>query len=96
MLVLDEATSAVDMETDGLIQQAIRAEFGWQASSLLVIAHRLSTVADFDRVLVMGDGEVVEFGEPRELLKIEGGQFRDLVNQSGERALLEEIITRSS
>jgi ABC-type multidrug transport system fused ATPase/permease subunit len=92
IMILDEATSAVDMETDGHIQQAIRSEFGRNMSSLLVIAHRLSTIADFDRILVMSEGEIVEFGTPRELVNIEGGVFRDLVNQSGEKALLEKIL----
>lgn len=95
IMILDEATSAVDIETDGYIQQAIRSEFGRKMSSLLVIAHRLSTIADFDRILVMDEGRVVEFGSPEELVQIEGGVFRDLVNQSGEKAVLEEIILGS-
>lgn len=94
IMILDEATSAVDMETDSLIQRSIRTEFGCRASSLLVIAHRLSTVADFDRILVMDAGRAVEFGPPRELLAIEGGVFRNLVEYSGERALVEAIILR--
>lgn len=96
IMILDEATSAVDMETDGYIQQAIRSEFGRKMSSLLVIAHRLSTIADFDRILVMDEGRVVEFGTPKELIQIQGGVFRELVNQSGEKAVLEEIILGST
>jgi ABC-type multidrug transport system fused ATPase/permease subunit len=57
ILVLDEATSAVDMETDALIQQSIREEF--TECSTLVIAHRLQTVVDYDRILVLGDGKVL-------------------------------------
>ncbi|KAK6580866.1 hypothetical protein PZA11_006354 [Diplocarpon coronariae] len=90
IMVLDEATSAVDMATDALIQHSIRAEFG--DSTLLVIAHRLSTIADFDKILVMGDGRVEEFGSPRELFANERGVFRAMVQQSGERARLEGII----
>ncbi|KAL1844357.1 hypothetical protein VTJ49DRAFT_36 [Mycothermus thermophilus] len=60
VMVLDEATSAVDMHTDALIQRSIREEF--TDSTLIVIAHRLSTIADFDRVLVLRDGQVAEFG----------------------------------
>jgi len=90
ILVLDEATSAVDMATDALIQRSIREEFG--DSTLLVIAHRLSTIADFDRVLVMDAGRGVEFGAPRELLRREGGVFRGLVEGSGERVELEGVI----
>lgn len=92
VMIMDEATSAVDMETDGYIQQAIRSEFGSNMNSLLVIAHRLSTIADFDKVLVLDEGQIVEMGSPRELLQIEGGAFQDLVRQSGERAVLERII----
>ena len=89
IMVLDEATSAVDMATDFLIQRSIRNEF--QDSTLLVIAHRLSTIADFDRILVMSDGKAVEFGVPRELLE-ERGLFWEMVQQSGEKDKLEEII----
>lgn len=92
VMILDEATSAVDMETDALIQRSIRAEFGRNASTLLVIAHRLSTIADFDRIVVMDAGKAVEFGSPRELMEIEGGMFRSLVEDSGERGVLEHII----
>ncbi|KAJ5721205.1 P-loop containing nucleoside triphosphate hydrolase protein [Penicillium malachiteum] len=92
IMILDEATSAVDKETDNLIQQAIRTEFGRNSSSLLVIAHRLSTVADFDRILVMDQGQMVEFGTPQELLSIQNGVFKDLVEQCGEKAYVEQII----
>lgn len=95
IMLLDEATSAVDMETDALIQRSIRAEFGRNASSLLVIAHRMNTIVDFDKILVMDAGEAVEFGSPRELLGIENGVFRNLVENSGERETLEHIISRN-
>ncbi|KAJ5964354.1 ABC transporter integral membrane type 1 [Penicillium vulpinum] len=92
IMVLDEATSAVDMETDALIQQSIRAEFGRNATTLLVIAHRLSTIADFDRILVMDAGKAAEFGRPRDLMEIEGGIFKNLVENSGEKEVLEKMI----
>ena len=83
LLVLDEATSAVDMETDLLIQRSIREEF--TDSTLLVIAHRLSTIADFDRILVMQEGRAVEFGTPRELLGVgEGGKGQEGEGGEGE------------
>jgi ABC-type Mn2+/Zn2+ transport system ATPase subunit len=92
IMIMDEATSAVDTATDGLIQSSIRAEFGRNNSSLLVIAHRLSTIADFDRILVLDEGRVVEWGGPRELMGIEGGVFRNLVERSGERGVVEGVI----
>lgn len=90
IMVLDEATSAVDMETDALIQRSIREEF--TDSTLIVIAHRLSTIADFDRILVLGEGKVVEFDTPAALMAKDDGVFRDMVEKSGERAELERII----
>ncbi|KAK4694272.1 hypothetical protein P7C71_g3282, partial [Lecanoromycetidae sp. Uapishka_2] len=65
VLVLDEATSAVDMATDDLIQRSIREHFA--QSTLIVIAHRLRTVADFDRIVVMSEGRIEEVGSPKEL-----------------------------
>lgn len=90
IMVLDEATSAVDMQTDALIQRSIREEF--TDSTLIVIAHRLSTIADFDRILVLGEGKVLEYDEPKNLMAKEGGVFKEMVEMSGERAELEKII----
>ena len=90
IVVLDEATSAVDMATDALIQRSIREEFG--DSTLLVIAHRLSTIGDFDKILVMDDGRVAEFGTPRELMQLTNGIFRGMVGESGEKEKLEKLI----
>ncbi|KAF3057299.1 ATP-dependent bile acid permease [Daldinia childiae] len=96
VMVLDEATSAVDMTTDALIQRSIREEFG--DSTLVVIAHRLSTIADFDRILVLSDGKVAEYGAPRELWELQGneeggmGMFRAMCEQSGEKEHLRQIV----
>lgn len=89
IMVLDEATSAVDKMTDELIQRSIREEF--EGSTLIVIAHRLSTIADFDRILVMGEGRVLEYGAPRDLLE-KGEVFKGMVEDSGEGEALREII----
>ena len=89
IMVLDEATSAVDMATDALIQRSIREEF--EDSTLLVIAHRLTTIADFDKILVMSEGRAVEFDSPKNLLD-KKGMFWEMVGQSGEKDRLEEII----
>lgn len=68
IVVLDEATSAVDRGTDSNIQESLRKEFAAAGCTVLVIAHRLSTVADFDRLLVLEKGRVAEIGSPKELL----------------------------
>ncbi|KAK3337379.1 hypothetical protein B0T19DRAFT_455213 [Cercophora scortea] len=69
IVVLDEATSAVDQATDKAIQASLRREFTASGCAVLVIAHRLSTVADFDRLLVLEKGRVAELGSPRALLE---------------------------
>ena len=78
IMVLDEATSAVDMATDKLIQVSLREQFA--ESTLIVIAHRLRTVADFDRILVMSEGRVEEFGSPEELMKRQGAFYRMILS----------------
>lgn len=85
VVIMDEATSAVDMETDAVIQTAIRE--GLRGSTVIVIAHKLATVAHLDRVLVMQDGKVVELGRPSELYQ-QKGQFWTLVNHGVDKAKL--------
>ncbi|WVR09429.1 hypothetical protein IAU60_006496 [Kwoniella sp. DSM 27419] len=70
VLVLDEATASVDVETDSKIQETIRTEF--KDRTLLCIAHRLKTILSYDRILVMSDGKVAEFDTPENLFKIDG------------------------
>ncbi|ORY29629.1 putative ATP-binding cassette transporter protein YOR1 [Naematelia encephala] len=62
LIIMDEATASVDFATDEAIQAAIRSEF--KSSTLLTIAHRLSSVIDYDRLLVLSDGKVAEFDTP--------------------------------
>ena len=76
----------MDTETDALIQRMIRERF--EGTMLLKVAHRLNTIMDYDRVLVMEDGRVVEFGTPRELLEGEGGVFGGLVDSTGRESSL--------
>jgi ABC-type multidrug transport system fused ATPase/permease subunit len=90
IMVLDEATSAVDMVTDALIQRSMREEF--MDSILIVIAHRLSAIVDFDKILVIDDGKAAEFGGPKELMGIDGGMFKGMVAESDEREILEKLI----
>ncbi|KAM4636126.1 ATP-binding cassette sub-family C member 2 [Discoglossus pictus] len=70
ILILDEATAAVDLETDNLIQKTIRSEFS--NCTVLTIAHRLHTIMDSSRVMVLDAGRIIEFGQPDELLKRQG------------------------
>lgn len=81
IMVLDEASSQLDMETDRLIQDAIRTHL--KDATILTIAHRLLTLADYDKIVVMEDGIVAECGSPLELLDKRHGKFRALVNSMG-------------
>lgn len=88
IIVLDEATSSIDFETDAKIQKTIREEFG--SSLLLTVAHRLRTVIDYDRLVVLDKGHLVEFDTPYNLIRKEGGIFRSMCQKSGTFAELEE------
>jgi len=81
VVILDEATSSIDKAADVKIQTAIREEFN--RSLLLTIAHRLGTIIDFDRLLVLDKGRIVEFDTPFKLIHKEGGVFREMCIQSG-------------
>ncbi len=85
IVVLDEATSAVDMKTDMLIRNTLREDF--HDCTLLVVAHRLSTIIDFDKTIVLREGRMVELGTPKDLLG-EQGMFWKMVCESGERDML--------
>lgn len=80
MLVLDEATANVDLETDNVIQKSLREKF--ENCTVLVIAHRLATIIDSDRILVMGDGSAKEFDHPYRLL-VERVGDSTITNQNG-------------
>ncbi|KAG0329564.1 hypothetical protein BG004_002309 [Podila humilis] len=82
ILVMDEATAAVDVETDDLIQKTIRKEF--KDRTILTIAHRIKTVMDSDKILVLDHGRVQEFDAPQELLKRSHSLFYSLAHQAGE------------
>ncbi|CDK29967.1 unnamed protein product [Kuraishia capsulata CBS 1993] len=81
VLVLDEATAAVDVETDKVLQETIRSEF--KDRTILTIAHRLNTIMDSDKVLVLEKGEVAEFDTPANLLKKKDSLFYSLAEQGG-------------
>uniref|UniRef100_A0AAQ4NUK3 Multidrug resistance-associated protein 4 n=1 Tax=Gasterosteus aculeatus aculeatus TaxID=481459 RepID=A0AAQ4NUK3_GASAC len=81
ILIIDEATANVDPRTDGLIQQTIRDKF--QECTVLTIAHRLNTIIDCDRILVLDAGRVQEYDEPYVLLQNQEGLFHQMVEQTG-------------
>lgn len=81
ILVLDEATAAVDVGTDALIQRTIREEF--KSCTMLIIAHRLNTIIDCDRVLVLDAGQAVEMDSPKQLLLNDNSAFSKMVRSTG-------------
>ncbi|KAI0365037.1 P-loop containing nucleoside triphosphate hydrolase protein [Pilatotrama ljubarskyi] len=95
LLILDEATSAIDYETDSIIQTSLRTELGKDVT-LLTVAHRLQTIMDADKIMVLDAGRIVEFGKPSELLKNETGMLRALVDESGDREKLYEMAMGAS
>lgn len=78
-MVMDEVTSAVDRETDRLMQRVIREEF--RGRTVVSIVHRVETVKDYDTVVVLGEGSVVEVGRPDDLMRRVGGVFRGMVER---------------
>merc|ERR1712157_273270 len=80
ILLLDEATSSVDYETDASIQRTLREDFA--GCTVLTIAHRVNTILDSDKILVMKDGKVGEFDAPKKLLADESSIFYDIVKHS--------------
>ncbi|KAF8941682.1 hypothetical protein BGZ58_000018 [Dissophora ornata] len=82
ILILDEATAAVDVETDELIQKTIRKEF--KDRTILTIAHRIKTVMDSDKILVLEKGQVQEYEAPSDLLRRKESLFYKLAEQAGE------------
>ncbi|KZO89806.1 ATP-binding cassette transporter [Calocera viscosa TUFC12733] len=89
VLLLDEATASVDHETDNIIQESIRREL--KGATLITIAHRLRTIMDYDKIMVLDAGKLIEFDNPVALLDKKDGMFKGLVEESGERDELKTI-----
>ena len=79
IIIMDEATANVDFKTDRLIQEVIHDKF--KDSTVLTIAHRLNTIMDYDRILVLDGGRVVEFDKPEALIR-KGGLFAEMISQT--------------
>ncbi|XP_044154090.1 ATP-binding cassette sub-family C member 2-like [Bufo gargarizans] len=80
ILIMDEATAAVDLETDNLIQRTIRSEFA--DCTVLTIAHRLHTIMDSNKVMVLDAGKIIEYGSPEDLL-VSKGHFASMARDAG-------------
>lgn len=89
ILMLDEATANVDPQTDALIQHTIRKKFA--SCTVLTVAHRLNTIMDSDKVLVMDKGRMAEYDHPHILLQNKYSQFTSLVKETG-RAMSDQLI----
>jgi ABC-type multidrug transport system fused ATPase/permease subunit len=85
VLLMDEATASIDYATDAKIQETIREI----KNTTITIAHRLQTIIDYDKVLVLDKGEVVEFGDPWHLISDECGVFRGMCAMSGDMDILQ-------
>jgi len=81
ILVLDEATAAVDVETDALLQATLRSSM-FRDRTIITIAHRINTILDSDRIIVLQQGEVAEFDTPDALIR-QKGLFYELVKEAG-------------
>lgn len=86
VLLMDEATASIDYATDAKIQETIRLI----KNTTITIAHRLQTIIDYDKVLVLDKGAVIEFGDPYDLIRKENGNFRAMCETSGELDTLTE------
>nr|CAH7712851.1 unnamed protein product [Callosobruchus chinensis] len=87
ILIMDEATANVDQRTDSFIQDTIRRRFS--NCTVITIAHRLNTIMDSDRVLVMSSGNILEFDHPHRLLQIPDGHFHKIVLETGQQMAME-------
>lgn len=83
ILLLDEFSSGVDQETEKVMQKIIHMEF--EAYTVVMVSHRLDMVINFDIVVIMDGGSIVEKGKPRDLIHAEGSRFGDLWNVENKR-----------
>ncbi|KAF8610641.1 hypothetical protein BDV93DRAFT_484022 [Ceratobasidium sp. AG-I] len=92
ILILDEATAAIDYDTDTAIQTSIRTELNDR--TLIIVAHRLQTICDADKIIVLEAGKIIEFDSPAVLLQKENGAFKSLVDESTDKEALYAMAKR--
>ncbi|KAI9600531.1 hypothetical protein H4Q26_000315 [Puccinia striiformis f. sp. tritici PST-130] len=80
VVIMDEATSSIDMETDAQIQSTIRECMG--DSMVITIAHRLFTVIDYDKLIILREGQIIESGSPKDLIQDSNSEFRSMCESS--------------
>ncbi|KAK9465458.1 hypothetical protein V1512DRAFT_210824 [Lipomyces arxii] len=93
IILLDEATASIDYYTDAQIQETIRREFS--QTTILTIAHRLRSIIDYDKILVLDFGEIKEYAAPHLLLQQQDSIFRSMCASSGELETLEELAKQA-
>ena len=96
ILVMDEATSSIDAKTDQEVQETIRREFVDKGVTVITVAHRLDTVLGYDKIAVLGDGRMLEYGNPDALLRIPRGELRRLVDADRRNKLKGSVPAQSS
>ena len=77
ILILDEATASIDIQTGWLIQYTIKSQFA--KSTVLIVAHRLETILDCDKIAVLSNGKISEIGQREAILQQENSAFKNLV-----------------
>ena len=92
IIILDEPSASVDSKTDQLLQTTLRERFS--GATIISIAHRLDTVIEYDKIMLLSDGRLLEFGSPSDLLSNEHGQFLSLVKSTGEN-MSKSLIRRA-
>ncbi|KAK7690649.1 hypothetical protein QCA50_005748 [Cerrena zonata] len=93
LVILDEATSAIDTNTDSIIQNSLRQTLESDVS-VITVAHRLHTIMDSDKIIVLDAGRIVEIGSPRDLIQNDRSRFRAMVMQDGDRDMLLRLSQR--
>ncbi|KAK3287519.1 hypothetical protein CYMTET_4965 [Cymbomonas tetramitiformis] len=89
IILIDEATANVDFETDSIIQRTLRDTEPFRSCTLIIIAHRIQTIIDSDKILVLAGGRVAQFGSPDELLEDQCGIFKNMASGT---ALLHDAL----